>query len=98
MIFILVSAKDLLWVNQNTPLFELPLHINQTNLPKPCGYECDTIYQNIFYRSSNNVRKALFGYQRMFTRGDNNFRCESDVARAMEEALQLSRNIGQVYD
>lgn len=57
MIFILVSAKDLLWVNQNTPLFELPLHINQTNLPKPCGYECDTIYQNIFYRSSNNVRK-----------------------------------------
>lgn len=98
MIFILVSTKDLLWVNQNTPLFELPLHFNQTNLPKRCGYECDTIYQNIFYRSSNNVRKHCLGYQRMFTRGDNNFRCESDVARAMEEALQLSRNIGQVYD
>lgn len=31
-------------------------------------------------------------------RGDNNFRCESDVAKAMEEALQLSRNIGQIYD
>lgn len=30
MIFILVSAKDLLWVNQNTPLFELPLQFNQT--------------------------------------------------------------------
>lgn len=30
MIFILVSAKDLLWVYQNTPLFELPLHFNQT--------------------------------------------------------------------
>lgn len=30
MIFILVSAKDLLWVNQNTPLFELPLLFNQT--------------------------------------------------------------------
>lgn len=30
MIFILVGAKDLLWVNQNTPLFELPLQFNQT--------------------------------------------------------------------
>lgn len=30
MIFILVSAKDLLWVDLNTPLFELPLHFNQT--------------------------------------------------------------------
>lgn len=30
MIFIVVSAKDLLWVNQNTPLFELPLLFNQT--------------------------------------------------------------------
>lgn len=57
MIFILVSAKDLLWVNQNTPLFELPLHFNQTIYLNDVVMSAIQFIKIYIYRSSNNVRK-----------------------------------------
>lgn len=57
MIFILVSAKDLLWVNQNTPLFGLPLHFNQTIYLNDVVMSAIQFIKIYIYRSSNNVRK-----------------------------------------
>lgn len=57
MIFILVGAKDLLWVNQNTPLFGLPLHFNQTIYLNDVVMSAIQFIKIYIYRSSNNVRK-----------------------------------------